>query len=69
MVTSISSFSYNVFKRLLSHGHEKSGLCGKELTLNNNIKILMSLEKIESMQGEKEKMLVTVIFSYIHIIF
>ena len=31
LVASIFSFSNNVFKRLLSQGHEKSGLCGKEL--------------------------------------
>ena len=31
LVTSIFSFSHNVFKRLLSQGRQKSGLCGKEL--------------------------------------
>ena len=31
-VTSIFSFSHNVFKRLLSQGRLKSGLCGKELS-------------------------------------
>ena len=33
LVTSIFSFSHNVFKRLLSHGLYKLGLCGKELKL------------------------------------
>ena len=32
LVTSIFSFSHNVFKRLLFQGREKSGLFGKELT-------------------------------------
>ena len=31
LVTSIFSFTHNVFKRLLFQGHEKLGLCGKEL--------------------------------------
>ena len=31
LVTSIFSFSHNVFKRLLFQGHEKSVLCGKGL--------------------------------------
>ena len=30
LVTSIFSFSHNVFKRLLCQGHSKLGLCGKE---------------------------------------
>ena len=34
LVTSIFSFSHNVFKRLLSKGVKKSGLCGKEFTLS-----------------------------------
>ena len=33
LVTSIFFFSHNVFKRLLSWGREKSGLCGKELNV------------------------------------
>ena len=33
LVTSIFSFSHNVFKMFLSQGCEKSGLCGKELNL------------------------------------
>ena len=32
LVTSIFSFSHNVFKIGLSYGREKSGLCGEELT-------------------------------------
>ena len=32
LVTSIFSIFYNAFKRLLSQGHYKSRLCGKELT-------------------------------------
>ena len=32
LVTSIFSFSHNVFKRLLNQGRYKSVLCGKELT-------------------------------------
>ena len=32
LVTSIFFFSHNVFKRLISQGRQKSGLCGKELT-------------------------------------
>ena len=35
LVTSILSFSYNVFKRLTSQGRYKSGLCGKWLKLIN----------------------------------
>ena len=31
LVTSIFSFFHNVFKKLLSQGHQKSGLYGKEL--------------------------------------
>ena len=31
LVTSIFSFSHNVFKRFLFKGRRKSGLCGKEL--------------------------------------
>ena len=31
LVTSIFSFSHNVFKRILSWGCSKSGLCGTEL--------------------------------------
>ena len=31
LVTSIFSFSHNIFKRHLPQGLEKSGLCGKEL--------------------------------------
>ena len=34
LVTSIFSFSHNVFKSLLFQGHSKSGSCGKELTLS-----------------------------------
>ena len=37
LVTSIFSFSHNVFKRPLSQGREKSELCGKELTLLHTI--------------------------------
>ena len=33
MVTSIFSFSYNVFKKLLFKGRKKLGLCSKELNL------------------------------------
>ena len=33
-VTSIFSFSHNVFKSILSQGCYRSGLCGKELTLS-----------------------------------
>ena len=33
LVTSIFSFSHNIFKRLLSRGRQKSELCGKELNL------------------------------------
>ena len=40
LVTSIFFFSHNVFKRLLSQDRLKSGLCGKELTLNQNKKNL-----------------------------
>ena len=32
LVSSIFSFSHNVFKRLLFQGRQKLGLCGKELT-------------------------------------
>ena len=31
LVTSIFSFSYNIFKRLLCQCHKNSGLCGKGL--------------------------------------
>ena len=34
LVTSIFSFSHNVFKRSLLQGCEKLGLCGKELILS-----------------------------------
>ena len=33
-VTSMFSFSLNVFKRLFCHGHQKSSLCGKGLIKN-----------------------------------
>ena len=33
-VTSIFSFSHNIFKSLLFHVHEKSALCSKGLTLS-----------------------------------
>ena len=33
LVTSIFSFSHNVFKRLLSWSRLQSGLCGKELII------------------------------------
>ena len=36
LVTSIFSFSHNVFKRLLLQGREKSGLCGKGLNRKEN---------------------------------
>ena len=37
LVTSIFSFSHNVFKRLIFQGHQKSGLFGKELSLIDNL--------------------------------
>ena len=40
LVTSIFSFSHNVFKRLLPQCHKKSGLCGKELTFKQTTKNL-----------------------------
>ena len=38
LVTSIFSFSQNVFLRLFSSGCQNSGLCGKELTLYQTTK-------------------------------
>ena len=35
LVTSIFSFSHNVFKRFLSQGREKLKLCGKELNITS----------------------------------
>ena len=40
LVTSIFSFSHNVFKRVFTQGSQKSGLCGKELTFTLEILIL-----------------------------
>ena len=35
LVSIIFSFSHNVFKVFLSHGHKESGLYGKVLSFNN----------------------------------
>ena len=45
VVTSIFSFSLNVFERLLSQGHSKSGLCGKGLNC---------LDRVEKIVGKEE---------------
>ena len=39
LVTSIFFFSRNVFRSLLVQGHLKSGLYGKDLTLNQPTKL------------------------------
>ena len=39
-VSSIFFFSHNVFKRLLSLGHYKLGLCGKKLTFYQTTKFV-----------------------------
>ena len=36
LVTSIFSFSHNVFKRLLSQGRQKAALCGKGLRVKGH---------------------------------
>ena len=58
LVTSIFSFSHNVFKRLVSQGHQKVSLCGNGL----NSKLIVT--KAQKTSFEKERMLVTSIFSF-----
>ena len=45
LVTSIFSFSLNIFKRLLSLGRLKSELCGKELTSNFSFPLIFFFPK------------------------
>ena len=53
LVTSIFSFSQNVFKKPLPHGLLKSGLCGKELTSNPEFWWLEGKEVLKVL-GEKK---------------
>ena len=61
LVTSIFSFSHNVFKSFLIHGRYKAGLCGKEFNVS----------QAEDFQNiiEKEIMLDTSIFSFFYNVF
>ena len=67
----VTNIFHNVFKRLFTQGHEKLGLCGKELTLYHTIQTFNNPEKRNLLKRlwEKEKMLVTSIFSFSNHVF
>ena len=50
LVTSIFSFSHNVFKNLLSWGHENPELFGDELTMLLEQLVILLLFYVEELQ-------------------
>ena len=50
LVTSIFSFSHNVFRKLLFQGHKNFGLCSKELALSHMTN-LIEWSKLKAFTG------------------
>ena len=71
LVTSNFSFSHIVFKRPVSQGRQKVSLCGNGLTLYHTIPTFNDFEtgRLLKTLWEKEKMMVTSIFSFSHNVF
>ena len=65
LITTVSSFSRNVFKGLLSQGHLKSQLCGEVLTLSQTSPgFYVSAVQVLKTLWEKQKLLVMSNFSF-----
>ena len=71
LVTSIFSFSHYVFKRSFPQGRQKPSLCHKGLTLHHTIPTFNDPEKKSIFKTllEKEKILITNLFSFSHNVF